>query len=116
MAKFHEEHGYLIALVILTFAEGLLAIPFFIPLFDTSLAELYLLIGMLHILCLALLATKMVEVRPYGFHILGSIGLFLSVIPYINAIFHGVVCFLGLRACRSCITYLKQLKQQKGEA
>lgn len=105
--KIYEEHYYLLALVLITVAEACLMIPFFVPLFDAKMSEFYLVLGLAHILCLLLLTTKIVEVRPYLFHGLGTLGLFLSVIPYLNFLFHGILCFLGIRTCIRCVRYIK---------
>ena len=107
MARFREEHFYCIVLIFVAFAEGLLAIPMLIPLFDGGAAEIYLVVGLVHIVLLLLLFTRMVDIRPYLLHIAGGLGLFLSIIPYVNFIYHGFVCILALRAIRRYIRYFK---------
>ena len=94
MFKWREEHFYFGFLILLGVLEFALATPFTVPLFDSTLSQLYLVVALVHVGGLLFLSTKMVDIRPYMVHILGTLGFLFSVIPYINSIFHLVIVFL----------------------
>lgn len=110
MFKWREEYFYFGFLSVIGILELSLAIPLTIPLFDGALAQIYLIVAVVHIVGLLFLSTKMVDIRPYSLHILGTLGFFFSVIPYINSIFHLVIFILTVKSCMKYVRYFKELQ------
>lgn len=109
MSKWREEHFYLIFLIVVAVMEGCLSIPMFVPLFDGTMGNMYLIVAMTHVAGYFFLQMKMVDIRPYMLHVMGFLGLFISVLPYINFIYHLFVFYLTYKAIRKYIKFFKTL-------
>lgn len=110
MSNWREEHFYFGFLILLGLMEFALAIPLTIPLFDGVLAQLYLVVALMHVAGILFLLTKMVDMRPYSLHIIGMLGFFFSVIPYINSLFHLAVVVIIVKTCMKYMRYFKELR------